>query len=163
TSYIEKASLSAASASSPFDRSTTTLTHTSLVLIMAMLMPRPARAPNILRATPVCVRMPTPKTNSTAIWSSAVTRAAGSMLPPPPAPAEAGSGHLEGHLRPPRLGQVLDDHVDDDAALRPRLEHPRTVAGLVGQAGDRDPAVVGVQVHAADQDVFHAGEAGGQL
>src|SRR5262245_65378826 len=54
------ASLRHESASSPRADSITTLTHTSLVVIMLMLMPRLASAPNIVRATPVCVRIPTP-------------------------------------------------------------------------------------------------------
>ena len=60
----------ASSASCHFALSTTTLTRISLVLIIAMLMPRSASAPNILRATPVCVRMPIPLTMSTAMFVS---------------------------------------------------------------------------------------------
>ena len=53
--------------------------HTSLVLIIRMLIPRSASAPNMLRATPVCVRIPTPSTNSTAMSASPTTRQLGSM------------------------------------------------------------------------------------
>ena len=59
-----------ASASSPRAFSTTTPTHTSLVLIIPMLIPCAASAPNMVRATPVCVRIPTPSTNSTATSAS---------------------------------------------------------------------------------------------
>ena len=50
---IRKASFKHASASSPRLVSTTTLTQTSLELITLMLIPRSARAWNIVRATPV--------------------------------------------------------------------------------------------------------------
>ena len=69
--------------------------------------------------------------------------------------------HAEGDLRPPRIGQVLHDHVHDDAARRDRLEDARAIAGPVGQVEDGDAALVGVEQHVADDDVFHARQAMG--
>jgi hypothetical protein len=127
----------------------------------SMLIPASASAWKSVAATPLCVFMPTPTTDSFAICSWTATCPA----------ADLGEDGLEGldgrgvglRDREREVGDavaadVLDDHVDDDVRVGQAAEHLRGGARLVEDVADDDLGLVLVGGDAADDDLFHVGD-----
>ena len=134
----------------------------SEVLISSMLMPASASAWKSVAATPLCVFMPTPTTESLAICSCTATS-------PPPISCNTGVErvhrlgrvalrHRERQVGHALAADVLHDHVDDDVRVGQGAEHAGGRARLVGDVADDDLGLVLVDGHAADDDLFHVGD-----
>ena len=129
--------------------------RTSLVLMRAMLIPRSARAPNIRVATPVCVRMPTPRTDSLATAGSTETSTGPAFRAASAAAIGVGAGDGEGEVGVARRADVLDDHVHQDGRVADLAEDAGGVAGAVGDVEQGDARLLLVEFHARDDQVLH--------
>ena len=146
-------------------RWTSTLILISLVVIISMFTPASASASNIEVATPVCVRIPRPTTETLETSASWVTPEApiafGGGFGREQRLGQVAHGHGEADLRLPLLRDVLDDHVHDDVGLGDAVEDPMHDARPVGNAQDRDPALVMRERRTRDADAQPAGVAFG--
>ncbi len=106
------------------------------VEIMSRFTPASASVENIFAATPGCVFMPAPTSETLAIDSSMENVRAPSSLDGvghrAPRADQVVLGHREGDVGGALLGDVLDDHVDVDVVLGHAREDPCRHAGVVG-------------------------------
>ena len=137
-------------------RSTSTLILISLVVIIWMLMPASARASNIVVATPVCVRMPRPTTETLATSASWVTPRGADR------PGRPSRRRRSVSARSPAATVKLTSVVPSVATfwtimsttmlrLGDRAEERVDDARAVGHAQDRDPRLVLGQGRAGDR------------